>query len=259
MNGLRGRSVVITRARAQAAPFAQALAARGGIPILFPTIEIRPVGDCAALDDALGGADRYTWIVFTSVNAVGAVWDRLGSLGRAGLAGGARIAAVGPATSAALTRRGARVDAMPAESRGGAIAGALGALAGQRVLLPRADIGREETAGALREAGAVVDEVVAYHTTPAGPDPGGLATLRGKIDVVTFASPSAVRNFVTLVGPDALGLLARTLVVCIGHVTAREVTALGLAGPLEAPVTTFDALLDALETHFAGQGEHWHA
>ena len=53
MSGLEGRSVVITRSRAQAEPFAQALSARGAIPILFPTIEIRPLDDCSALDDAL--------------------------------------------------------------------------------------------------------------------------------------------------------------------------------------------------------------
>jgi hypothetical protein len=77
MSGLEGRSIVITRSRAQAEPFAQALSARGAIPILFPTIEIRPLDDCAALDDALAHLDQYDWIVFTSANTVSAVWERL--------------------------------------------------------------------------------------------------------------------------------------------------------------------------------------
>lgn len=253
MNGLQGKSVVVTRARAQAAPFVQALAARGAIPIPFPTIDIRPLDDTAALDRALEGADQYAWIVFTSVNTVTAVWERLGAAGLAAIPGSGRIAAIGPATAAALAGRGVEVGAMPADFQGAAIAATLGRLAGLRVLLPRADLGREETAEALRQAGAVVEEVVAYHTTPAAPDPGGLAALRGGVDAVTFTSPSTVRNFVTLVGPDARDLLARSLVACIGPVTAAAVTELGLAPPLQASLSTGEALLDALEGHFASQ------
>jgi uroporphyrinogen III methyltransferase/synthase len=246
---------VITRSRAQAAPFAQALEARGAIPVFFPTIEIRPLDDCALLDRVLGRPDRYDWIVFTSVNAVTEVWERLSVLGRTALTSSGRIAAVGPATAAALVERGAQIGAMPSDFRGAAIAGALGALTGRRVLLPRADIGREETTDALRQAGAVVDEVVAYHTTPATPDPAGLATLRRGVDAVTFTAPSTVRNFLTLVGPDARDLLARTLVACIGPVTAAQVVALGLTPPLEAPEATSTAILDVLETHFSAQVE----
>ena len=253
MNGLQGRSVVITRSRAQAAPFAQALAARGAIPVLFPTIDIRPLDECTALDRVLKGADQYAWIVFTSVNAVTAVWERLRALGQTELPG--RIAAVGPATAAALAQRGAPIGAMPTDFRGAAIAGALGDVAGRRVLLPCADIGREETAEALRVTGAVVEEVVAYCTAPAAPDPIGLAGLRGKVDAVTFTSPSTVRYFVTLVGPGACDLLARSLVACIGPVTAAAVTELGLAPPLQAPRSTGEALLDVLEAHFTSHPE----
>ena len=250
MNGLRGRSVVITRSRAQATPFAHALAARGAIPVLFPTIDVRPLDDCTALDRVLTGVDQYDWIVFTSSNAVTTVWERLGVLGQTTLPAAARIAAIGPATARALAQRGAPIGAMPTDFRGAAIAGALGDLRGRRVLLPRADIGREETAEALREAGALVEEVIAYHTTPAAPDPAGLAALRGKVDAVTFTSPSTVRNFVTLVGPGAPALLARSLVACIGPVTAAAVTELGLTPPLQAPRSTSEALLDVLEAHF---------
>jgi len=255
MNWLRGRSVVITRSRAQATPFAHALAARGAIPVLFPTIEVRPLDDCTALDRALTSLDQYAWIVFTSVNAVAAVWERLGALGQATFTGPGRLAAVGPATRAALAERGASIGAMPTDFRGAAIAGVLGDLVGRRVLLPCADIGREDTAVALREAGALVEEVVAYHTAPAAPDPAGLAALRGRVDAVTFTSPSTVRNFVTLVGPGAPALLAQSLVACIGPATAAAVTEPGLTPPLQAPQATSDALLEVLETHFTSPTE----
>jgi len=255
MNGLQGRTVVITRARSQASPFARAVAARGAIPILFPTIDIRPLEECAGLDRTLRATGHYAWVVFTSVNTVAAVWERLSAMGTDAFAGSTRIAAVGPATAAALAQRGLTVDAMPLQYRGAALAGALGNLSGQRVLLPRADIGGEETGEALRAAGAVVDEVVAYHTRPAAPDPDGLAALGGRLDVVTFTSPSTVQNFLALVGPGAHDVLTRCLVACIGPVTARAVTGLGLAAPLQPSRSTSDALLDALETHFAAHAE----
>jgi uroporphyrinogen-III synthase len=251
VSSLHGRSVVITRSRAQAGPFARAIAERGAVPVLFPTIEIRPLQDWAALDRALSQIDRYAWLVFTSVNTVEAVWDRLRALGRSGLGDVARIAAIGPATAQALGDRGATIDAMPETHGGAAIAAALGELARRPVLLPRSDIGRVETAESLRAAGAVVEEIVAYHTTPARPDPDGLEALHGTVDAVTFTSPSTVRNFMTLAGPASRELLARTLIACIGPATAAAVIGQGLAPPLEATIATSGGLLDALEEHFA--------
>jgi uroporphyrinogen III methyltransferase/synthase len=242
---------VITRSRAQAAAFAQALSARGAIPILFPTIEIRPLDDCSALDHALTHLDQYDWIVFTSANTVSAVWERFRALGRTNLVGARRIAAVGPATGAELVKRGAAIDAVPSTFRGAAIADALGRLNDQRVLLPRADIGREETAEALRDAGAIVDEVVAYQTVIPATDRFGLTALRAGVDAVTFTSPSTVHNFVSLVGPDSPKLLARSVVACIGPVTAAAVTDLGLAQPIQAHHSTSQGLIEILEAHFA--------
>jgi uroporphyrinogen-III synthase len=251
MSGLEGRSVVITRSRGQATSFAHALAARGAIPILFPTIEIRPLDDCSELDDAVARLDQYSWIVFTSANTVSAVFDRLQTLGRANPPSTLRIAAVGPATGAELVERGAGIDAMPATFRGAAIADALGRLDNQRVLLPRADIGREETGDALRAAGAVVDEVIAYQTVIPESDRFGLTALRAGVDAVTFTSPSTVHNFVSLVGPDSSKLLARSVLACIGPVTAAAVTDLGLGQPLQAHHSTSEGLLEILESHFA--------
>ncbi|HSE69023.1 MAG TPA: uroporphyrinogen-III synthase [Gemmatimonadales bacterium] len=242
---------MITRSRVQAMTLAQALSARGAIPIFFPTIEIRPLEDCSTLDAALTRLDDYSWIVFTSANTVSAVWERLRALGRANPAGAARIAAVGPATGAELVERGAAIDAMPATFRGVAIADVLGRLDNQRVLLPRADIGREETAESLREAGAVVDEVVAYQTAMPESDRFGLTALRAGVDAVTFTSPSTVHNFVSLVGPESPRLLARSVVACIGPVTAAAVTDLGLGQPLQAHHSTSEGLIEILEAHFA--------
>jgi uroporphyrinogen-III synthase len=87
------------------------------------------------------------------------------------------------------------------------------------------------------------------------PDVVDLAVLEGRIDAVTFTSPSTVRNFVTLVGPGARELLARSVVACIGPVTAAAVTELGLAPPVLARRSTSGGLLEALEAHFTSLRE----
>ncbi len=104
---------------------------------------------------------------------------------------------------------------------------------GVRVLLPRADIGREVIADQLREAGAAVTEVVAYRTIledsqrEGDPDIYGML-LEGRIDVVTFTSPSAVRNFAKIYGADQVAdLLKNTVVATIGPVTADAARQLG--------------------------------
>jgi uroporphyrinogen-III synthase len=250
VRGLDGRIVVVTRARGQHQELAGLLEAEGAVPLLFPTIAFRPARDLTALDAALRDVHHYDWLVFTSANAVSHVWDRFAALGGATMPPTVRIAAVGPATARALAERGSPVSAVPDAHRGSALAGALGDLAGRRVLLPRADIGRDETLDALRAAGAEVVAVTAYHTVPAEPDAAGLAALRSGVDAVTFTSPSTVHNFVALLSDEAALLLRRTTVACIGPTTADAVTALGLAPPLMAPTATASSLVAALAGHF---------
>ncbi len=102
---LAGRRIVVTRARAQAAELCERLAALGAQPIVFPAIEIAPLDDHTALDDAIGRLHQYDWIVFTSVNGVQVFWARL-ALAGAKAATGARYAAIGPATAQARQERG---------------------------------------------------------------------------------------------------------------------------------------------------------
>ena len=76
-SALTGKRILVTRPRAQAADLSDKLAALGAEPVLFPTIEIAPMDDYAALDDAIGALSQYHWIIFTSVNDVAAFWNRL--------------------------------------------------------------------------------------------------------------------------------------------------------------------------------------
>ncbi len=257
MTGLHGRRILITRARTQAGDLASRLAARGAVPILFPTIEIAPLDDYACLDAALANLGRYEWLVFTSVNGVAAFWSRLEAVGAGPQAlEGRRIAAIGPATAKALAERGQPAELVPDEYVAEAIVDGLGEVAGQWILLPRAEIAREALADELGQRGAYVHEVPVYRTQPALPDAEALAALRQGVDVLTFTSASTVRGFVAAVtqaGLPRAHLVNRARVACIGPVTAHAARDLGLPVHIQAEAYTIDGLVAALEHFLAAE------
>ncbi len=257
---LAGKRVLVTRAEDQAEGLAERLRAAGAEPVLVPSIEIAPPVDLAALDRAVAELASYAWVIFTSANGVRAFFDRL-KVNRPHpdpLPGGEgkrpRVAAIGPATQAALAARGVPVDFVPPRFVAGAIAEWLGDIGpGTRVLLPRADIARKDLAPSLRARGALVDEVIAYRTRPAeaAADPAALGReIERGLDVLTFTSASTVRGFARLVekaGLDLAAVAARASVVaCIGPVTADAAAALGLRVDVVAGEHTVDGLTAAL-------------
>jgi len=250
MRPLTGKRILVTRPRAQAAALCDKLAALGAEPIVFPTIDIAPLEDHTALDRAIAGLSSYPWVVFTSVNGVAAVWDRLAAMGKDGCAfDGIQVAAIGPATAHALGKRGVQAQFIPDEYVAEAIVEGIGDVQGRRILLPRADIARETLALELEGRGAVVDEIAAYRTLPAAPDPTGLAELRHGVDAITFTSSSTVRNFVALMGRD--GLSSNTVVACIGPITANTARELGFRVDVVATEYTMDGLVRALADYFS--------
>ncbi len=247
MKPLAGKRILVTRPRAQAAELCDKLAAQGAQPIVFPTIEIAPLENTSQLDYAIRHLAQYQWIVFTSVNGVKAFWERLDAVG-AGLVPTLRVAAIGPATASALQSHDVTVTLIPDEYVAEAILESIGAVHGQRILLPRADIAREALAVELQQRGAIVDEIAAYRTLPAQPDPNGLIELRRGIDVITFTSSSTVRNFVALVGRDSIP--SQAIIACIGPITANTARELGLRVDVTAAEYTLDGLVAALVRHF---------
>jgi uroporphyrinogen-III synthase len=197
---------------------------------MVPAIAIE-FADPAALDAALGRIQSYDWVIFTSRNAVDAVFRRTPTLR------GPRVAAVGTATREALDSRRVKPDLVPAEQRAEGLLQAIGEVRNKRILFPRADIARRTLPDGLKERGAVVDEVVAYHTRPNGSERPDLSG----VDAVTFTSSSTVRNFLEG-GPVPAG--AR--VVCIGPVTAETARELGLDVTEVAGDYSEDGLVAAL-------------
>ena len=148
---------------------------------------------------------------------------------------------------------------MPSEYRAEAVVCAMSETAdvrGLKVLLPRADIGREVIADELRKQGAEVTEVVAYRTVVAEPEREGepdiyRMLLDRRIDVVTFTSASAVRNFVKVVGAEpAADLLRTTIVASIGPVTAEAAAQYNIETTIVPAQYTISSLVDAIVEHF---------
>ena len=247
---LAGLRVVITRPEIQAGEFANRLRALGAEPVLFPTIAIVPPEMDGPLDQAIARLRDYDWIIFTSVNGVESFWTRLVETGRSregngadGLPFGGKVAAIGPATADVLRQRGVSVDLMPDEYRAEAILDEIGDVAGQSILLPRADIARPALADGLRAAGAQVAEVPAYRTVRGQPPLAAFEALRAGVHVVTFTSSSTVRNFMSLTRDLDYG---DPLIACIGPVTAATAHELGLRVDVVAETYTIDGLLQTL-------------
>lgn len=256
---LFGKRIVVTRSREQAGELIAMLEERGADAIAAPTIHIAPPEDPGPLDEAVKNASSFDWIIFTSANAVESFMSRLTASTDVRELKGVKICAVGPSTASCLLRYGVRADLMPDEYRAEALLEALratGSLRDKRVLLPRADIGRDVLLDGLREAGAEVTDVVAYHTTLAqGERSDGKDIYRmlldGQIDAVTFTSASTVRNFARIHGQDqAADLLGGTVVASIGPVTAEAAQQLGIATTVQPERYTVPDLVDALVEHF---------
>ena len=246
---LSGKTVLVTRARSQASRLAAKLEEHGAVTVQFPAIEIVPVDDPAELDDALAGIEQYDWLAFTSANAVRALTGRMDATGLDTRAlGHVRVAAVGPATAAALAKIGIRPDIMPERFDAMELVAKFEALeiSPRRVLFPRSSIGKETLPDGLRALGVRVDEVVAYVSrTPNGSGAAAVKAYEAGVDVTTFTSSSSVKNLMELLGGDP-ALINGSTVACIGPVTAETARGLGIEVDLMAEEQTIDGLVRTL-------------
>jgi uroporphyrinogen III methyltransferase/synthase len=218
----------------------------------LPAIDIAP-SDNARLDEVLSNLSRYRWVLFTSVNGVTAFFDRLSVRGQdARVLHGIEVGAIGPATAEAIKMRGVTPDFVPADFTSEGIVGGLAArsVAGERFLLPRADIADDALLAGLRGLGAEVEEVAAYHTTSALDSAARArqAIAAGEIDVVTFASSSTVASLMGALKNGAE--LSGARIACIGPKTAAAARRFGLKVDILAKESTIAALVDAIEDYF---------
>lgn len=258
---LFGQTVLVTRTRQQASELARQLEALGAEVIETPTIELVPPESWDEVDAALGEVGRNDWLVLTSANGVRAVAERFEALGLdARHLAGVRLAAIGDATARALhDALGVRADLVPQRFVAESLADELiaqGDVRGRRFLLLRADIARPALPERLSEAGAVVNEVVAYRTKLAEALPAAAleALEAGRVNWVTFTSSSTARNLVALLG-ERRELLAGVRCASIGPITSETMRELGLTVALEAERSNVAGLVAALTQAPGGAAE----
>ena len=248
---LTNKRILITRPRAQAEGFARALRAAGAQPIYFPVIEIVPPDDYAPLDFAIQNLEQYDWLIFTSVHGVEAFFKRLEALGFKKIPAGLSVAAVGSRTARFLSEHGLWTDHIPNEYISEAMLPDFGKnIYGKRFLFPQSNLARTVLANEIRSAGGLVTEVVAYRNQLSEPDASEIDALRSGVDIVTFTSPSTVRNFIAVLerhGFDLFHLPGNPLFACIGPTTQQAAEEAGLSNLIVSSEYTTAGLIETLD------------
>ncbi|MBJ7338645.1 bifunctional uroporphyrinogen-III C-methyltransferase/uroporphyrinogen-III synthase [Mycolicibacterium sp.] len=255
---LYGWTVLVPRTKDQAAEMSDRLVGHGALPIEVPTIAVEPPRSPAQMERAVKGLvdGRFQWVVFTSTNAVRAVWEKFNEFGLDARAfSGVKIACVGQATADRVRAFGINPELVPSGEQS-----SLGLLDEfppyddifdpvNRVLLPRADIATETLAEGLRERGWEIEDVTAYRTVRAAPPPAQTREMikTGGFDAVCFTSSSTVRNLVGIAGKPH----ARTIVACIGPKTAETAAEFGLRVDVQPETAAVGPLVEALAEHAA--------
>ncbi len=246
---LLGKRIVVTRARDQAAELSQKLSGLGADVLEIPAIKRVPPANHQDVVDAMLALNSYDWLVFTSVNGVTAFFDLffkhfkdLRDIG------GAKIAAVGPATAARLREMHLQVDAMPEEFTGKKIAEALdkhASIENCKICLLRADGANPDLPQALEEFGAITDDIAIYKTVAETENFGGTADdfLKQGADWITFTSGSTVQFFNARFDlPKLLKQFPQMKLASIGPETTKIIRSLGLEPKIEAKEHTCDGL-----------------
>ena len=253
---LFGQRVVVTRAREQAAQLATKLRERGAEVLEIPTIKIEPPTRRQDLVDALLELNSYDWLVFTSPNGVTTFFEyffrRFHDMRDLG---GARIAAIGPATANKLKELHLQVDLMPDEALGAKIAEAFAeteSIENLKICLLRAEVASRDLPEALEAMGAIVDDVACYQTVPESDDLTGTAAnlVQNGADWVAFTSASTVEHFHARFDlPGLLKTHPQLKTATIGPETSKALHALGIEPTVEARQHTIDGLVAALSAH----------
>ncbi|WP_261304813.1 uroporphyrinogen-III C-methyltransferase [Paenibacillus andongensis] len=258
---LFGRRVLVTRARSQASELVDLIDDMGGEAVEFPVIRLQPPSRPEAiqeLDLALDKLQEFDWVLLTSVNGVEYFFRRLREKGiDVRKMGNARIAAVGPKTAEALAERGIIADVLPAKYQGEGILEAIQAdlKAGQKVLLPTADLARDYLPAKLKELGLEVTEVDVYENVLTTDDGDEIIHLlqNQSIHIITFTSSSTVTNLLEALRQlgveDPLSLLQGVEIACIGPKTAETASQCGLPVTYMAEEATVASLVQSISQH----------
>jgi uroporphyrinogen III methyltransferase/synthase len=250
MNGIRGKKILITRAKGSDNSFENALKSFGASVEFLPVIEIMPVNDYSLLDEKISIIDNYDGIFFTSSNAVKYFFERLLSSGKK-FSG--KIFTVGSKTKTSVESFGYKIYFAPLVYSSEELADSIdkSEIKGKKYLFPCGNL----TGNTLNEklgSLASIDEVVVYQTIL--PETGSKKVNeiknkieKGKIDCISFFSPSSVENFLKLFP----GFNQKNIkIAVIGNTTLNRIKNFGLKADIIPEKSTSESLAKAIADYF---------
>ena len=256
-NPLFGKTIMVTRTRAQASRLTKGLTRLGARVIECPTISLEPPDDWAPLDKALTDLASFDWLVLTSPNGVDAFFKRLREKGMDARAlAPLKIAAIGPATAEKLEANGLMADLLPEKFVAeGLIESLVGqGVKGRRILIARALEARDVLPRELEAAGAEVVVTPVYKNTPPKDltEEAKEALAQGAVDLVTLTSSSTATNLAALLGDGFAAFRDKVKAASIGPITTRTAREVGFDVAFEAAEYTINGLIKAVSDHFSG-------
>ncbi|MEW9076824.1 uroporphyrinogen-III C-methyltransferase [Terrisporobacter glycolicus] len=250
---LFGKNIVVTRCRTQSSVLAEKISDMGGNPIEIPTIKIQKVEDNKELGVEIDRIKDYTYILFSSKNAVDIFFDKLNEMGYdSRVLCNSKICAVGGETAKSIKSRGVIADIVPQKYVAEGLYEELKNIINEndKILIPRAKNARDFLVNKLSEK-CYIKEVITYESVIDNNKKDlALEVIEDeKVNYITFASSSTVKNFITLIGEENLKKLKNKNIISIGPITSKTIEDFGLEVYREAEVATIDSMIDAISNN----------
>lgn len=247
---LFGKNIVVTRSRTQSSVLSEKISDMGGNPIEISTIKIQKIEDNKELEIEINKIKNYTYIIFSSKNAVDIFFDKLNDMEYDARAlSNSKICAIGSETAKAIKSRGIIADIVPQKYVAEGLYEELKDIINEndKILIPRAKNARDFLVNKLSEK-CYIKEIITYESV-IDSDKKNLALEvieDEKIEYITFASSSTVKNFITLIGEDNIKKLENKKIISIGSITSQSIESFGLEVYKEAEVATIDSMLNTI-------------
>lgn len=247
---LFGKSIVVTRCRTQSSSLSEKISDMGGNAIEIPTIKIQKIEDNKDLENEINKIKEYTYIIFSSKNAVDIFFDKLDEMGYdCRSLYNIKICAVGTETAKAMKSKGIIADIVPKQFIAEGLYEELKDIISEndKILIPRAKNARDFLVNKLGKK-CFVKEVITYESViDSDKKDMALEVIDNKeVDYITFASSSTVRNFITLIGEENIEKLYDKKIISIGPITSKTIKECGLEVYKEADIATIDSMIDAI-------------
>jgi len=255
---LEGKTILITRQREQSQELVEEIRQSGAMTVVIPMIRILDPESWAACDNAIAELPDYTGIIFTSGNAVERFLQRCELKDVfSPVFTSFEVYAVGERTKELLREYGIQATFTPEHYSAASLQDWFRPenTSGKRFLFPKGNLTREELPRHLRSLGALVDEVDVYrNSSPTAETLQEVSArfLHREFDVVTFASPSAVKHFHGAVIPNLFDLIRNhTKLAVIGSTTRYAAEQLGYTVDIETKVSTSKGLVEAIVQYYS--------